>query len=64
MIGAVERIGAEHDLVVVVVAAGRGAGGMFAPRPEKCPYDKPQRRLSAGIYHGVTYTEPKGVGRP
>jgi hypothetical protein len=57
---AVERIGADHDLVVV--AAGRGAGGMFARRPEKCPYDKPQRRLSAGIYHGIAYTEPKGVG--
>jgi 2-polyprenyl-6-methoxyphenol hydroxylase-like FAD-dependent oxidoreductase len=57
---AVERIGNEHDLVVV--AAGRGSGGMFAPRPEKCPYDKPQRRLSAGIYHGIAYTEPKGVG--
>jgi 2-polyprenyl-6-methoxyphenol hydroxylase-like FAD-dependent oxidoreductase len=57
---AIERIGAEHDLVVV--AAGRGSGAMFAPRPEKCPYDKPQRRLSAGIYHGVAYTQPKGVG--
>jgi 2-polyprenyl-6-methoxyphenol hydroxylase-like FAD-dependent oxidoreductase len=56
----VERIGADHDLVVV--AAGRGSGAMFAPRPEKCPYDKPQRRLSAGIFHGVAYTEPKGVG--
>lgn len=26
------------------------------------PHDKPQRRLSAGIYHGIRYTEPKGVG--
>ncbi|HEY5429030.1 MAG TPA: styrene monooxygenase/indole monooxygenase family protein [Solirubrobacteraceae bacterium] len=56
----VERIGAAHDLVVV--AAGRGAGTMFAPLPDKSPYDKPQRRLSAGIYHGVRYSEPKGVG--
>ncbi|MGZ4169568.1 MAG: monooxygenase, partial [Solirubrobacteraceae bacterium] len=40
----IERIGADHDLVVV--AAGRGMGAMFAPIPEKCPYDKPQRRLS------------------
>ncbi|MGZ4170232.1 MAG: styrene monooxygenase/indole monooxygenase family protein [Solirubrobacteraceae bacterium] len=57
---AIGRISDDHDLVVV--AAGRGMGGMFAPLPEKCPYDKPQRRLSAGIYHGVRYSEPKGVG--
>jgi 2-polyprenyl-6-methoxyphenol hydroxylase-like FAD-dependent oxidoreductase len=57
---AINRIASEHDLVVV--AAGRGMGAMFAPLPEKSPYDKPQRRLSAGIYHGVSYSEPKGVG--
>jgi hypothetical protein len=56
----IERLGADHDLVVV--AAGRGAGAMFAPLPEKCPYDKPQRRLSAGIYRGIRYSDPKGVG--
>jgi 2-polyprenyl-6-methoxyphenol hydroxylase-like FAD-dependent oxidoreductase len=56
----IERISSDHDLVVV--AAGRGMGAMFAPLPDKCPYDKPQRRLSAGIYHGVRYSEPKGVG--
>ena len=56
----IERISADHDLVVV--AAGRGMGAMFAPLADKCPYDKPQRRLSAGIYHGVRYSEPKGVG--
>ncbi len=58
--GAVERLGDGHDLVVV--AGGRGLGAMFAPRPDKCPYDRPQRRLSAGIYHGIEYSEPKGVG--
>ena len=32
-----------------------------SPRcPEKCPYDKPQRRLSAGIYHGVRYQRAQG----
>ncbi len=56
----IDRVSEDHDLVVV--AAGRGMGAMFAALPEKCPYDKPQRRLSAGIYHGVRYTEPKGVG--
>ena len=34
---------------------------MFAARPEKSPYDRPQRRLSAGIYAGIAYSEPKGV---
>ena len=56
----IERISADHDLVVV--AAGRGAGAMFAPVRDKSPYDQPQRRLSAGIYHGIRYSEPKGVG--
>jgi len=57
---AIAGISDDHDLVVV--AAGRGLGAMFPPLPEKSPYDKPQRRLSAGIYHGVRYTQPKGVG--
>jgi 2-polyprenyl-6-methoxyphenol hydroxylase-like FAD-dependent oxidoreductase len=57
----VERMSQDHDLMVV--AAGRGAfGAMFGVRAEKSPYHKPQRRLSAGIYHGVAYSEPKGVG--
>jgi 2-polyprenyl-6-methoxyphenol hydroxylase-like FAD-dependent oxidoreductase len=56
----IERISADHELVVV--AAGRGAGAMFPPRRDKCPYDKPQRRLAVGIFHGIEYTEPKGVG--
>jgi 2-polyprenyl-6-methoxyphenol hydroxylase-like FAD-dependent oxidoreductase len=55
-----EQLGDNHDLVVI--AGGRGLGAMFAPRPDKSPYDRPQRRLSAGIYSGITYTEPKGVG--
>ena len=57
---AAERLSERHDLVVI--AGGRGLGGMFAPRADKSPYDRPQRRLSAGIYHGVEYSEPKGVG--
>jgi 2-polyprenyl-6-methoxyphenol hydroxylase-like FAD-dependent oxidoreductase len=55
-----ERLGGSHDLVVV--AGGRGLGDMFARRPDKSPYDQPQRRLSAGIYHGISETAPKGVG--
>jgi len=56
-----ERLSGEHDLIVV--AAGRdGIGAMFPRRADRSPYDKPQRRLSAGIYHGIAYSEPKGVG--
>jgi hypothetical protein len=57
---AAERIGNDHDLVVV--AAGRTFSGMFAPLPEKSPYTQPQRRISAGLYRGVAYDEPTGVG--
>jgi 2-polyprenyl-6-methoxyphenol hydroxylase-like FAD-dependent oxidoreductase len=57
----VERLSERHDLMVVAV--GRGSlGAMFARRPEKSPYDRPQRRLSAGVYRGIAYSEPKGVG--
>ena len=52
---------AGHDLIVI--AAGRGSlTSIFARRPERSPYEVPQRRLSAGIYHGIEYSEPKGVG--
>ena len=57
----VEALSGDHDLVVV--AAGRGyQGSLFARRPECSPYEVPQRRISAGIYHGIEYSEPKGVG--
>jgi len=57
----IERVSNDHDLMVV--AAGRGAmGELFPRRPDKSPYTKPQRRLSAGIYAGITYSQPKGVG--
>lgn len=55
-----ERVSRDHDLVVV--AAGRTFTGMFEPLPDKSPYAQPQRRLSAGLYRGVTYPEPTGVG--
>jgi 2-polyprenyl-6-methoxyphenol hydroxylase-like FAD-dependent oxidoreductase len=57
----VERLSERHDLMVVAV--GRGSlGELFARRPGKSPYDRPQRRLCAGIYRGIAYSEPKGVG--
>jgi 2-polyprenyl-6-methoxyphenol hydroxylase-like FAD-dependent oxidoreductase len=56
----VERLSHRHDLMVVAVGRG-GMGELFPRRPEKSPYDRPQRRLSAGIYRGIAYSEPKGV---
>jgi 2-polyprenyl-6-methoxyphenol hydroxylase-like FAD-dependent oxidoreductase len=56
----VNRLSSRHDLVVVAVGRG-GIGELFPRRDDKSPYDRPQRRLSAGIYNGVTYSEPKGV---
>jgi 2-polyprenyl-6-methoxyphenol hydroxylase-like FAD-dependent oxidoreductase len=56
-----ERRSGEHELIVV--AAGReGIGTIFGRRADRSPYEVPQRRLSAGIYHGIAYSEPKGVG--
>src|SRR5215218_8730919 len=56
----VNRLSSRHDLMVV--AAGRGGmGDLFPRRDDKSPYDQPQRKLSAGIYNGITYSEPKGV---
>ena len=47
----------------MVVAVGRrSVDELFARRDDKSPYDRPQRRLSAGIYSGIAYSEPKGVG--
>lgn len=56
----VERLGREHDLVVV--ASGRASlTELFPRRPDHSPFDRPQRRLSAGLYTGIAETEPKGV---
>ena len=56
----VNRLSTGHDLLVVAV--GRGdMGELFPRREDKSPHERPQRRLSAGIYHGITYSEPKGV---
>jgi hypothetical protein len=53
-------LGERHELVVV--AAGRdGFGGVFHRDPERSPYDRPQRRITVGLYTGVASTEPSGV---
>ena len=56
----VNRLSTQHALLVVAI--GRGdMGELFPRRSDKSPHERPQRRLSAGIYHGITYSEPKGV---
>jgi 2-polyprenyl-6-methoxyphenol hydroxylase-like FAD-dependent oxidoreductase len=56
----VERLSREHDLMVV--CSGRaGLGSMFPRRRERSPYDRPQRRLCGGHYHGIARTEPNTV---
>jgi hypothetical protein len=57
--GDVERLGAEHDLLVV--AAGRGSlANLFPRRADISPYDHPQRLAVAGFYRGVAYPQPVG----
>ncbi|GAB3650805.1 alanine-phosphoribitol ligase [Zhihengliuella somnathii] len=50
----------EHDLVVVSTGKGE-IGAMFPKRPDKSPYDRPQRKLAVGFWKGVTRREPNGV---
>jgi Styrene monooxygenase A putative substrate binding domain len=57
----VERLSGNYDLVVIAVGRGGIGEKLFARRADKSPYDAPQRRLSAGIYAGIAYSEPKGV---
>ena len=57
----VERLSERHELMVIAVGR-RSMGELFGRRDDKSPYDRPQRQLSAGIYHGIEYSEPKGVG--
>jgi 2-polyprenyl-6-methoxyphenol hydroxylase-like FAD-dependent oxidoreductase len=57
----VGRLAERHDLVVVATGRG-GLSELFPPIPGRCPFDAPQRVLSAGLYTGVAYTrDPLGV---
>ena len=58
--GSVTELSDRHDLIVV--ATGKGdISAMFGVRVDRSPYDKPQRRLCAGLYHGIERTDPRGV---
>lgn len=59
-VGDLDGLAERHDLLVV--ASGRGPlAAVFPPRPEKSPYDRPQRRLCAALYRGIAPSQPKGV---
>lgn len=53
----VDRLGAEHDLVVVATGKAGLAGELFPRDDARSPYSEPQRVLSAGLYTGVAYPE-------
>jgi len=58
--GDVERLAAEHDLMVV--AAGRGSLATMVPRLlAHSPYCTPQLLCVAGLYRGIAYPQPLGV---
>ncbi len=56
----VERLGGEHDLVVV--ASGRGDLGTMFPRDlDRSPWLEPQRRLFAGLFRGIQFPDELGL---
>lgn len=62
VLGAVEAgelptLARRHDLVVVSTGRG-GLTDLFPPLDGRCPFDGPQRVLSAGLYAGIAYSEP------
>lgn len=56
----IEALTEVHDLVVVSTGKGE-IGAMFPKRADKSPYDRPQRKLAVGFWHGVRRYEPNGV---
>jgi 2-polyprenyl-6-methoxyphenol hydroxylase-like FAD-dependent oxidoreductase len=56
----VEGLAERHDLVVA--ATGRnGLHGLFPRDDQRSQFTEPQRRLTAGFYHGIAPTEPSWV---
>jgi hypothetical protein len=49
---------ASHAHALMVIASGRGClAEMFPPVAEQSPYPQPQRRLFAGLFHGLAPTD-------
>lgn len=58
--GDLDRIARDHELIVVSTGKS-GLSSLFPVIRDRMPYDKPPRRLCGGLYHGIAYSEPKGV---
>lgn len=56
----VRGLAAAHDLMVVA-SGGRSMAEVFPRDPRRSPHSGPQRRLCAGLYHGITPDETPGV---
>jgi len=59
-VGDLSKLGAQHDLVVVSTGRG-GFADVFPKVAGRSPFDQPARRLSAGIYTGVSLRDPQFV---
>lgn len=58
--GDVPALAADHDLVVV--CTGKSPLAQMFPRdPAHSPFDRPQRRLCVGLYHGIAEEETRAV---
>ncbi len=58
--GDVHRHAERHDLVVVA-SGGRSIAELFPRDPGRSPYTAPQRRICAGLFHGVGPADRPGV---
>ncbi|MGH3796870.1 MAG: styrene monooxygenase/indole monooxygenase family protein [Pseudonocardiaceae bacterium] len=56
----VVRLSADHDLMVVATG-GRAMADLFPRDPGRSPYTSPQRQMCAGVYLGMTHSDPMGL---
>ncbi|MBO0776349.1 MAG: monooxygenase, partial [Actinobacteria bacterium] len=49
-----------HELVVVATGKA-GLSSLFPVLKDRMPFEAPVRLLCGGLYHGITYSDPKGV---
>jgi hypothetical protein len=60
--GGAEVVQASRDHDLIVVASGRGAMAELFPRDaQRSPFALPQRRLLAGLFHGIALPDPLGL---
>jgi len=56
----VERVSANHDLMVVATGRG-GLSGLFPRIPEHSPFTSPPRMICTGLFRGISYADPLGA---